>query len=41
MQPNHLDPHKVIKNLQAAGKINPEWWGAYTKRAIEIGHALP
>jgi hypothetical protein len=36
-----LDPHRVVKKLKDDGKINPEWWGAYTKRASEIGYALP
>jgi hypothetical protein len=36
-----VDPHKVVKQLKADGRISPEWWGAYTKRASEIGYVLP
>jgi hypothetical protein len=36
-----VDPHKVVKRLRSEGKIPDEWWGAYTKRASEIGYALP
>lgn len=36
-----LDPHLVVKRLQADGKISAEWWGAYTKRASEVGYVLP
>jgi len=36
-----VDPHKVVKQLKAGGKVSAEWWGAYTKRATEIGYALP
>jgi hypothetical protein len=36
-----LDPHKVIKHLHQSGKVPQEWWGAYTKRASEIGYVLP
>jgi len=35
------DPHKVVKNLHAAKRIRPEWWGAYIKRCSEIGYTLP
>jgi hypothetical protein len=36
-----VDPHKVIKRLRANGQIGDEWWGAYTKRATDIGFVLP
>jgi hypothetical protein len=36
-----LDPHKVVKNLHAAKRVRPEWWGAYIKRCSEIGYTLP
>jgi len=36
-----VDPHKVIKTLKDAAKVPPDWWGAYTKRASEIGYTLP
>ena len=36
-----VDPHKVVKKLKDDGKISAEWWGAYTKRASEIGYVLP
>jgi hypothetical protein len=36
-----LDPHKVIKKLNENGKIDRGWWGAYAKRASEIGYVLP
>jgi hypothetical protein len=36
-----VDPHKIVKKLKEEGKIPNEWWGAYTKRASEIGYALP
>jgi len=36
-----LDPHKVVKNLKHSGNVPQEWWGAYTKRASEIGYTLP
>ncbi len=36
-----LDPHKVIKKLHQQGKVTPNWWGAYTKRASEIGCVVP
>jgi hypothetical protein len=36
-----VDPHKVVKKLKDDGKLPPEWWGAYTKRASEIGFTLP
>jgi hypothetical protein len=31
----------VIKKLKADGRISQEWWGAYTKRASDIGYTLP
>jgi len=36
-----IDPHQVVKKLKEDGKITGEWWGAYTKRAVEIGYTLP
>jgi hypothetical protein len=36
-----VDPHVVVKKLKDDGKVSAEWWGAYTKRAIEIGYVLP
>ena len=36
-----LDPHKVVKVLNQNGKVPAAWWGAYTKRASEIGYTLP
>jgi len=36
-----VDPHRVVKQLKADGKITAEWWGAYTKRASDIGYLLP
>ena len=36
-----LDPHKVVKKLHQLGKVPPNWWGAYTKRATDIGCTLP
>jgi hypothetical protein len=35
------DPHKVIKKLKAGGRVSQSWWGAYAKRALEIGHIIP
>jgi len=35
-----LHPHGVVKTLQEQGKIPPNWWGAYTKRATEVGASL-
>lgn len=35
------DPHKVIKKLKADGRVSPSWWGAYVKRASEIGYVIP
>ena len=35
------DPHKVIKKLKADGRVSASWWGAYVKRASEIGYVIP
>jgi hypothetical protein len=35
------DPHKVVKQLHAKGRVPANWWGAYTQRAGEIGYVLP
>ncbi len=35
------DPHKVIKKLKAEGRVSANWWGAYAKRALEIGYVIP
>ena len=35
------DPHKVIKKLKAEGRVSASWWGAYAKRASEIGYVIP
>lgn len=35
------DPHKVVKKLHAKGNVPDNWWGAYTKRASDIGCVLP
>ena len=35
------DPHKVIKKLKDEGRVSPSWWGAYVKRASEIGYVIP
>lgn len=36
-------PHRVVLELKAQGKINvgDPWWGAFSKRASEIGAELP
>jgi hypothetical protein len=36
-----LDPHKVVKELHAKGKVPDDWWGAYVKRAAAIKMTLP
>jgi len=36
-----VDPHRVVKKLKEDGKIPNDWWGAYTKRASEIGYTPP
>lgn len=36
-----LDPHKVIRTLNTQGRIPASWWGAYTKRATDVGCTLP
>lgn len=37
-----LNPYNAVKQLRDAGQIKDEaWWGAYTRRAMEIGYALP
>ena len=36
-----VDPHKVVRKLKDDAKIPQDWWGAYTKRASEIGYTLP
>ena len=34
-------PHRVVCELRAQGKVNDAWWGAFSKRASEIGATLP
>jgi len=34
-------PHRVVCELRAQGKVSDAWWGAFTKRASEIGATLP
>ena len=36
-----LHPHRVVCELRARGKVNDPWWGAFSKRASEIGATLP
>jgi hypothetical protein len=36
-----LDPHKVVKSLDLQEKLRAAWWGAYTKRATNVGCSLP
>ena len=33
-------PHNVIKKLREQSKIPENWWGAYTKRATEVGASI-
>jgi len=33
-------PHKVIKRLREQGQIPENWWGAFTKRATEVGASI-
>lgn len=33
-------PHAVIRTLHEANKIPANWWGAFTKRATEVGASL-
>ncbi len=35
------DPHKVIMKLKVEGRVSASWWGAYVKRASEIGYVIP
>lgn len=34
-------PHLVVCELRAQGKVSDAWWGAFSKRASEIGALLP
>jgi hypothetical protein len=34
-------PHRVVLELKAQNKIGDPWWGAFSKRASEIGAELP
>jgi hypothetical protein len=34
-------PHRVVRELRAQKKVGDPWWGAFTKRASEIGTELP
>ena len=34
-------PHRVVLELKAKKKISDPWWGAFSKRASEIGAELP
>jgi hypothetical protein len=36
-----VDPHRIVKKLRETGNIPDDWWGAYNKRASEIGYTLP
>ncbi len=33
-------PHLVVADLQKTGRIKPEWWWAFTKRATQVGAIL-
>ena len=33
-------PHKVVAEVQKSGKVSLEWWGAFAKRATEVGAVL-
>jgi hypothetical protein len=34
-------PHRVVLQLRAQGRVGEAWWGAFSKRANEIGAELP
>lgn len=34
-------PHRVVCELRAREKVSDAWWGAFSKRASEIGANLP
>jgi hypothetical protein len=34
-------PHRVVCKLRAQHKVQDPWWGAFSKRASEIGAVLP
>ncbi len=34
-------PHRVVAELKSKGKVSDAWWGAFTKRASEIGALIP
>jgi hypothetical protein len=34
-------PHRVVLELKAKNKISDAWWGAFSKRASEIGTEMP
>ena len=39
-----LHPHKVAKKIRenhSSPEIRDKWWGAFTRRAIEIGSSIP
>jgi hypothetical protein len=36
-----LHPHRIVSDLRAQGKVSDAWWGAFSKRASEIGAVLP
>jgi hypothetical protein len=34
-------PHRAVLKLKAKKKISDPWWGAFSKRASEVGSELP
>jgi hypothetical protein len=36
-----LNPHRVIRALRDRNQVPEPWWGAYTKRATDVGCTLP
>jgi hypothetical protein len=36
-----MHPHIVVKQLKSQDRIPSAWWGAYTKRATDVGCSLP
>lgn len=34
-------PHRVVLELKSKGSVSSGWWGAFSKRASEIGAELP
>jgi hypothetical protein len=33
-------PHRVVNELREKGRVREDWWGAYAKRASEIGAVI-